>query len=167
MVWRSLLDIAFSDVKQLLVGCREQLGENDSEFDSEVLHSFKTVKWNKKSVAVLKCKKNFFLRKLTEMPNLIFCFSEIPKIFICFRVRQVAYLSEDWTKVVRLKKCPLYGFRFSIISPWLDKCVKGKHIENRLDQTCLSFSTRSRRYSMTDLCSFYYTLSHDYLSPNT
>ena len=44
MFWRSLADIAFSDVKQLLVGCREQFGENDSEFDSKVLHSFKIVK---------------------------------------------------------------------------------------------------------------------------
>ena len=145
MVWKPLTDIAFSDVKQLLVGCREQLGENDSEFDSKTFNSFKTVTWNKRNVVVLKCKRSFFLRKLTEMSNLILCFSEIPKIFICFPVRQVAFLSEDWTKVVRLKKCPLYGFCFSSISPWLHKCVKGKHIENRGDQTCLSFSTRCPR----------------------
>ena len=135
--------IAFSDVKQLFVGCREQLGENDSKFDSKLLHSFKTVKWNKKNVVILKCKnKSFFLRKWTEMSNLILCFSEIPKIFICFRVRQVAFLSEDWTKFVRLNKCPLYGSRFSSISQWLYKCGKGKHVENRRDQMCLSFSTR-------------------------
>ena len=33
------------------------------------------------------------------MPNLILCFSEIPKIFICVRVRQVTLLSEDWKKL--------------------------------------------------------------------
>ena len=145
MVWRSLSDIAFSEVKQLLVASWDQLGENDSEYDSKVLQSFKTVKWNKKNVVVLKCKnRGFFLRKLTETSNLILCFSEIPKIVICFRIRQVAFLSDHWTKVVRLKKYLFYGFRFSI-SPWLYKCVKGKHIENRRDQTCLSFSTRSAR----------------------
>ena len=52
-------------------------------------------------------------------------------------------------KVVRLKKCFLYGFRFSSRSPWLYKCVKGTHIENRRDQTCLPLSTRSLRQSMT------------------
>ena len=30
------------------------------------------------------------------MSNLILCFSEIPKFFICVRVRQGAFLSEDW-----------------------------------------------------------------------
>ena len=33
------------------------------------------------------------------MPNLILFFSEIPKIFICVRVRQVTLLSEDWKKL--------------------------------------------------------------------
>ena len=64
--------------------------------------------WNKryrvqaKSVALLqnckwKLKKNvkkcFFLRKLTKMTNLILCFSDIPKIFICVLVRQSDFLS--------------------------------------------------------------------------
>ena len=44
-----------------------------------------------KKIVVLKYKKCFFLRKF----NLILCLSEIPKIFICVRVRQVAFLSED------------------------------------------------------------------------
>ena len=44
MVRMSLSDIVFSDAKQLLIGCREQLGENDSQFDSKVLHCLKTVK---------------------------------------------------------------------------------------------------------------------------
>ena len=56
MVWRSLPNIAYSDVKQLLVGCREQLGEKGTEVDSKVSHFFKTV-----NLVVLKCKKK--LRK--------------------------------------------------------------------------------------------------------
>ena len=64
MVWRSLSDIAFSDVKQLLVASWDQLGENDSEYDSKVLQSFKTVKWNKKNVVVLKCKNVFLFEKI-------------------------------------------------------------------------------------------------------
>ena len=64
MVWRSLSDIAFSEVKQLLVASWDQLGENDSEYDSKVLQSFKTVKWNKKNVVVLKCKNVFLFEKI-------------------------------------------------------------------------------------------------------
>ena len=33
------------------------------------------------------------------MCELILCFSEIPKTFICIRVRQVTFLSEDWKKL--------------------------------------------------------------------
>ena len=40
----SLSDIAFSDAKQMLVGCREQLGEKGAEFDLRVPHSFKALK---------------------------------------------------------------------------------------------------------------------------
>ena len=54
---------------------------------------------SKQNVVVLKCKKSFFFRKLAEISNLILCFSEIPKVFICFRVKQVAVLSEDWKKL--------------------------------------------------------------------
>ena len=44
MVWSSTsLSVA---QKQFLVGCREQLGIKDSEFESEVLGSFKTANWN-------------------------------------------------------------------------------------------------------------------------
>ena len=46
------------------------------------------------------------------MPNLIFCFPDIPKIFIIVRVRQVAFFISGLKKVFRLKQCPLYGFRF-------------------------------------------------------
>ena len=44
MVWRSLSDIAFSDTKQLLVGCREQLRKKDTEFDSKVSRFMKSMK---------------------------------------------------------------------------------------------------------------------------
>ena len=33
------------------------------------------------------------------MSNLILCFSEISKIFICVGVRQVTFFSEDWKKL--------------------------------------------------------------------
>ena len=33
------------------------------------------------------------------MFNLIICFSEIRKIFVCVHVMQVAFLSEDWKKL--------------------------------------------------------------------
>ena len=33
------------------------------------------------------------------MSKLILCFSEIPKPFICVRVRQVTFLSADWKKL--------------------------------------------------------------------
>ena len=36
------------------------------------------------------------MRKLTEMSKLILYFSEIPKAFICVRVSQLTFLSEDW-----------------------------------------------------------------------
>ena len=61
MVWRSLSDIAFSDAKQLLVGCREPPGKKDTEFKLKVSHSFKTAKWNKKNYCCFKVlKKGFF-----------------------------------------------------------------------------------------------------------
>ena len=41
-----LSDIAFSDVKKLFFGCREQIGKKDTEFYSKVLRSFKSAEWN-------------------------------------------------------------------------------------------------------------------------
>ena len=38
---------------------------------------------SKRIIAVLKCTKFFFLRKLTKMSNLILCFSEFLKFFLC------------------------------------------------------------------------------------
>ena len=129
MVWRSLPNIAFSDVKQLLVGCREQLGEKGTEVDSKVSHFFKTV-----NLVVLKCKKKlrkFLFEKLTEMSNLILGFPKIPKVFICFCLREMASFIWGLKKVDLLEKCPLNGFCLSSISPWLYKCGKGKHIYMR------------------------------------
>ena len=100
---------------------------------------------SKENVVVLKCKKKVLFEKTTEMSTFILCFSEISKVFICFCVREFAFLCETWKKVVRPKKCPYYGFQFSRISPWLFKCVKGTHIENGHHQTCLPFSARYPR----------------------
>ena len=50
-----------------------------------------------KKIVILKSKKCFSLRKLTKMSNLILCFSEIPKIFLCSR--KSGGLSEDWKKL--------------------------------------------------------------------
>ena len=89
------VDIAFSGAKTIVSWLQRAIWNN--LLQSKVLHSLKTANWNQKNVSpVLKCKKCFFWRKLTEISNLILFFSEIPKIFICVRVRQDAFLSEDW-----------------------------------------------------------------------
>ena len=60
----------------------------------------------KKNYVVLKCKKMFLFEKI-DGNVLIFFFSEIPKIFICVRVRDGAfYLRTE--NVIRMKQCPLF-----------------------------------------------------------
>ena len=90
----------------------------------------------KKIIAFLNLKKCFFLRKLTKISNLILSvsFSQIPNIFICVRIRQVAFLSEDWRKVLVWSS----GL-FSVLALEL---YKREHIGSRRDQTSLTFSTR-------------------------
>ena len=149
MVWGSLSDIAFSDAKHLLFGYREQLEKKKIHGSTQ---KYRTAQ--KKLLSLESLKKYFFLRKLTKMSNLILCFSEIPELFICVRVREVAFSSEDWKKLSVWSS--VLFMVFSLEMP------KGKHIENRRDQMCLFFSKRSPLYSMTDLCRFH-TLSHDYL----
>ena len=62
MVWRSIsLSVAQN---QLLVGCREQLGIKDCEFESKVLHSFKTANLNKKNCSEVK--KMFLFEKIDK-----------------------------------------------------------------------------------------------------
>ena len=92
MVWRLiLLSVA---QKQLLVGCRKQLGIKDSAFESKVLHSFETANLNKKNV-VLKCKKMFPFEKIDK--NVQFNYLFIGNSWnLCVRVRQGAFLYEDW-----------------------------------------------------------------------
>ena len=69
-------------------------------FGSKVSHSFKTAKWNKKNIyCYLTCKKMFLFEKIDKIFNSILCFSEIPKMFICVRIRQVTFLSVDWKKL--------------------------------------------------------------------
>ena len=58
--------MAFSDTKQQLLACKEKFGKNDTEFDSKVSHSFKTAKWDKKTIVVLKPKKMFLFEKIDK-----------------------------------------------------------------------------------------------------
>ena len=92
MVWRSIsLSVAR---KQLLVGCREQLGIKDSEFESKELHSFKTSNWNKKNVA-LKCKKMFLFEKIDK--NVQFNSLFLGNSWnLCPRKAGCFFLTEDW-----------------------------------------------------------------------
>ena len=94
MVWRSIsLSVA---QKQLLAGCREQRGIKETEFESKVLHSFKTSNWNKKNISVvLKCKKMFLFEKIDKNVQFNSLFLGNSWNF-CVRVRQGAFLSEDW-----------------------------------------------------------------------
>ena len=95
MVWRFLFDIAFSDTKQLLVGCREQLGKKDTGFDSKVSHSFKNSKMKfKKKLLLFESVKNVSFWEIWQKCPIWF-----PKIFICVGLRQVTFLSEDWKKL--------------------------------------------------------------------
>ena len=92
MVWRS---ISLSVVrKQLLLGCREQLGIKDSKFESKELHFFKTSNWNKKNAA-WSVKKWVFFEKIDKNVQFNSLFLGNSWNF-CVRVRQGVFLSEDW-----------------------------------------------------------------------
>ena len=77
-------------------------------------------------------------------------------MFACVRVRQGAFLSEN-RKCYPSKAVPSLQF-FT-----LEMRERKAYLENRRDQTCLSFSTRSPLQSMTDSSMFHCTLPHDYL----
>ena len=88
MVWRSIsLSVAR---KQLLVGCREQLGIKDSKIEPKELHSFKTSNWNKKNAA-WSVKKWGFFEKIDKNVQFNSLFLGIPKIVLCVCVKQVAF----------------------------------------------------------------------------
>ena len=62
MVWRFIsLSVA---QKQLLVGCREQLGIKHTDLESKVLHSSKLQIEIKKNSVVFNCKKMFPIVKI-------------------------------------------------------------------------------------------------------
>ena len=65
-------------------------------------------------IVVLKCKKMFLFEKSdknVQFNSVSRKFLKFLFVSICVRVRQVAfYLRTE--KVIRLKQCPLYGFRF-------------------------------------------------------
>ena len=73
----------------------------------------KTAKWNQKKITVLKCKKKCLLfRKLTKMSKTNSPFlGNSWNVYLCLRKAGGVFI---WglKKVVRLKQCPLYGFRF-------------------------------------------------------
>ena len=74
MFWRCLSDTAFSDAKQLLAGCREQLGKKDTEFDSELSHSFQTAKLNLKKYCCFTGGKMFLFEKIDKNVQFSFLF---------------------------------------------------------------------------------------------
>ena len=65
MVGRALYDIAFSGTKQLLVGCREQLGKNNTD----IVPLQKLQNKIKKIIIALKRKSMFLFEKIDK--NLI------------------------------------------------------------------------------------------------
>ena len=78
-------------------------------------------------IVVLKCKKCFFLRKLTKMFNLILCFSEFLKFFFVFGwCRLLFYLRTE-------KKFSVWSSVLFTV-PALEMCDR-KHVENRRDQS--------------------------------
>ena len=114
----------------------------------------KSMKSKKIYIIILKCRKCSFLRNLTKTSNLVVCFSEIPKFYICVCVMQVTFLSEDWKK-------------FSVWSSVLFAASTLKMHERKpyIKQTGPNapvFSTRSALYKMADFCRFH-TLSQNYL----
>ena len=94
---RSLSDIALSDTKKLQLGNLERaIWKKRYRVRLKNIALLQNCKMKSKRIIVfLKCKKCFFLRKLTKMSNLIVCLLEIPQIFICIGLMQVAFLSED------------------------------------------------------------------------
>ena len=64
MVRRSLSDITFSDAKQLLIGCRGQIGRKDAKINSKVFLQNCKMKLN--GIVVLKSKKMFFFEKIDK-----------------------------------------------------------------------------------------------------
>ena len=57
------------------------------------------------------------------MSKLILCFSEIPKTFICVRMRQVTFLSADWKKLSFWKNSSFWSSVLFTISA-LGKCER-------------------------------------------
>ena len=126
-----------------LVGCREQLEKKRYRVRLKSIVFLQNCKMkSKKYYCCFKVKKMFLFEKSEKNVQFNSLFLGIPKIFICVRVKQMAFLSEDWKKlsvwtegwkkvvrlnrglkkvvrlnrglkkVVCLKQCPLYGFRF-------------------------------------------------------
>ena len=94
---RSLSNIALRDTKQLLVSCRKQLGKKDPEFDSKVLHSFKTPKRIlKKIIVILNSTKMFLFEKIGNnfQFNSLFLWSS--QIFFIWELKKMSF----WSRVL-------------------------------------------------------------------
>ena len=67
MVWRSLSDTTFSEAKQLLVGCREQLGKKRYRMRStQKYHTPSKLQNEIKKIIVVLMRKKMFLFKKTD-----------------------------------------------------------------------------------------------------
>ena len=109
MVWRS---ISLSVVQKILLIDRRATWNIRYRVRIKSVALLQNCKLKlKKNSVVFKRKKCLFLRKLTEMSNLILFFSEISKIFICIRVRQGAFLSEDWKYYPSVAVSSFFSFR--------------------------------------------------------
>ena len=89
------------------------------------------------------------------MPELILCFLEITKTFICVRVRQVTFLSEDW------KKLSVWSSVLFTISA-LEMCER----EAYRKQTGSNVPVLLNKVSALEhdrICRFHCRLPHDYL----
>ena len=89
------------------------------------------------------------------MSELILCFSEIPKTFICIRERQGAFLSEDWKK---LSVCSSVLFTVSALE------IREKEAYRK--QTGSNVSVLLNKFSALQhdrFSRFHFRLSHDYL----
>ena len=82
---------------------------------------------SKRFIAVVKCKKCFFLRKLTKMFNLILRFSEFLRFFFVFGWGRLLFYLRT------VKKFSVWSSVLFTVSA-LEMCDR-EHIENRRDQS--------------------------------
>ena len=93
------VDVAFRGAKTIFCCAGSNLEQKIKSSSQKCYTPSKLqIEIKKKKLLFESVKKCFFLRKLTKISNLILCFLEIPKILIYVRLRQGAFLSEDWKR---------------------------------------------------------------------